>query len=85
MNDGKIDYPNEWTFKKIEKNRIIMDHTVAPYFSIDMTLEILDESNTKMTWSSVFENPEFLEHMRNFLIEKNTENFDRLESDLKNF
>ncbi len=85
MNDGKINYPNEWTFRKIEKNHILMDHTVAPYFSIEMILEILGESEAKMSWLSNFESPEFLEQLRDYLTVKNAENFDRLESELKNF
>ena len=62
-----------------------MDHTVLPYFSLEVILEEIGENETRMVWNSVWENEEFLMQMRDFLIEKNNENFDRLEEELKNF
>jgi len=85
MNDWKTDYPNEWVFEEIKKDTIIMKHVVAPIFSIEVLFEEISENETKMTWVSTFENEEFLKQMRDFLIEKNWENFDRLEEELKNF
>jgi hypothetical protein len=82
--DG-IDYANEQVFHKIEKNHIIMEHTPEPHFSTEVILEEIEESETKMTWISTFESAEFLEKMRDFLTEKNNENFDRLEEELRNF
>ncbi len=84
MNDGKTNYPNEWIFEEIREDSIIMKHVVAPIFSIQVLFERITEGETKMTWISTFENPAFLEQMREFLIEKNEENFDRLESELTN-
>jgi hypothetical protein len=82
--DGQ-DFPNEHIFHKIEKNYIIMEHIVEPIFTLEVTLEAVGETETKMTWFSTFESPEFLAQMRDFLIEKNGENFDRFEEELKNF
>jgi hypothetical protein len=82
--DG-IDYANEQVFHKIGKNHIIMEHTPEPHFSTEVILEEIEESETKMTWISTFESAEFLEKMRDFLTEKNNENFDRLEEELRNF
>jgi hypothetical protein len=82
--DGQ-DYANEHIFHKIEKNHIIMEHIVDPIFTLEVLLEELSENETKMTWVSTFENSEFLEKMRDFLIEKNGENFDRLDAELRNF
>ena len=62
-----------------------MDHTVLPYFSLEVILEEIGENETRMVWNSFWENEEFLMQMRDFLIEKNNENFDRLEDELKNF
>lgn len=62
-----------------------MDHTVLPHFSLEVILEEIGENETRMVWNSVWENEEFLMQMRDFLIEKNNENFDRLEEELKNF
>jgi len=80
--DGQ-DYENEHIFHKIEKNHIIMEHIVEPIFTLEVILEELGTNETKMIWNSSFANAGFLEKMRNFLIEKNNENFDRLEAELK--
>lgn len=85
MHDGTTDYPNEWIFEKIEKNSILMKHIVAPFFSIEVLFEEVAPDETKMTWISTFDNPEFFIAMKDFLIEKNNENFDRLEEELQNF
>jgi len=78
-------YENEQIFHKIEKNHIIMEHTPEPHFSTEVIFEELGANETKMTWISTFESALFLEKMRNFLTEKNNENFDRLEAELQNF
>lgn len=71
MSDEENDYYNEMIFDTIEKNHIIMEHTVEPHFSLEVILEKNNENGTKMTWISTFENEEFLKQMRDFLIEKN--------------
>jgi len=45
----------------------------------------LGENETKMTWIATFKNTEFVEKMRDWLTEKNEENFDRLQAELQNF
>lgn len=85
MHDRNNTYPNEWIFQKIEKNHILMEHTVTPYFTLEVTLEELGNNETKMTWETTWDNPEFLREMRDYLIEKNEENFDRLEEELRRF
>lgn len=37
---------------------------------------------TDVVWTTTFEDPEFLAAMKDYLIEKNGENFDRLEAAL---
>jgi hypothetical protein len=76
------DYPNEWIFRKIEKHHIIMEHIVAPIFTLEVSLEEMGENETKMIWNATFVDLDFLENARDFLIEKNGENFDRLEEEL---
>lgn len=78
-------YPNEHIFHKVEKNHIIMEHIVEPRFTLEVLLEEIHENETKMTWNATFENAEFLEKMRNFLIEKNRENFERLTNELSTY
>lgn len=82
--DGQ-DFLNEHIFHKIEKNHIIMEHIVEPIFTLEVLLEEIEEHQTQMTWNSIFKNEEFLAQMRNFLIEKNNENFDRLDRELRKF
>ena len=82
--DGK-DYENEQLFHLVEKNHIIMEHTPEPHFSTEVIFEELGANETKMTWISTFASAEFLAKMKEFLIEKNNENFDRLEAELQNF
>lgn len=62
-----------------------MEHIVDPIFTLEVLLEEISESETKMTWVSTFESSKFLEKMQDFLIEKNNENFDRLDAELRNF
>lgn len=45
----------------------------------------MSENETKMTWIATFEDVHFFENAKEFLREKNEENFDRLEEELKNF
>lgn len=82
MHSDGNDYHNEWKFLKIEKNHIIMEHSVAPFFSLEVLLEEVGENATKMTWIVTFQSEAFFTEMKDFLREKNEENFDRLEADL---
>lgn len=85
MSNGENHYLNEHIFHKIEKNHIIMEHIVEPIFTLEILFEELGANETKMTWNSTFASAEFLKQMTDFLIEKNNENFDRLEAELRNF
>lgn len=85
MSDGENNYLNEHVFHIIEDARIIMEHIVEPIFTLEVLFEEIHENETKMTWISTFANAEFLAKMTEFLIEKNNENFDRLEAELQNF
>lgn len=83
MTDGTNSYPNEMIFHTITPNRIVMEHTVIPHFTLEILFDSIDQKNTKMVWNATFENIEFLNTMKTFLIQKNEENFDRLENELK--
>lgn len=77
--DGR-GYDNHSIFDEIVENeKIVIRHVCAPKY----TLTVLFEDTptwTLLTWYSEFEDPKFLAGARDFLIEKNNENFDRLES-----
>lgn len=85
MRDANNDYHNEHIFHVIEDNRIVMEHIVEPIFTLEVLFEAVGKNETKMTWNSTFASEEFLTQMRDFLIEKNNENFDRLDAELRNF
>lgn len=85
MSDGQNNYLNEHVFHVIEDARIVMEHIVEPIFTLEILFEETNQNETKMTWISIFASAEFLEKMIDFLIEKNNENFDRLEVELQNF
>ncbi len=84
MHSDGVDYPNEMIFRKIESDHLILEHTL-PHFFLDISLEAITDSQTKMIWNMVWDSPEILARLREFLIEKNAENFDRLEEELRNF
>ena len=85
MRDTNNDYHNEHIFHVIEDNRIVMEHIVEPVFTLEVLFEAVGENETKMTWNSTFASAEFLDQMKDFLIDKNNENFDRLDAELRNF
>lgn len=82
MHYNEQEYHNEWKFLEIEENKIILQHTNAPFFYLEVMFEELEPNKTKMTWNSIFQNFEFYNEMYEYLIEKNEENFNRLEKEL---
>lgn len=84
MQSDGVDYPNEMIFRKIENNHLILEH-ILPHFFLDISLDAISDNQTRMTWDMTWDSPEILARIREFLMEKNAENFDRLEEELKNF
>ena len=84
MQSDGVDYPNEMIFRKIENNHLILEH-ILPHFFLDISLDAISDNQTRMTWDMTWGSPEILARIREFLMEKNAENFDRLEEELKNF
>ena len=84
MQSDGVDYPNEMIFRKIENNHLILEH-ILPHFFLDISFEAIGDNQTKMTWDMTWDSPEILARISEFLMEKNAENFDRLEEELKNF
>ena len=71
-------------FRKIENNHLILEH-ILPHFFLDISLDAIGDNQTRMTWDMTWDSPEMLARIREFLMEKNAENFDKLEEELKNF
>ena len=72
------DYLNECTFLKIEPGQIIWRHHSKPVFHINVNFEEF-AGRTKVIYAMIFETPQEREKLREFVAEKNEENFDRLE------
>ncbi|MCC6574710.1 MAG: SRPBCC domain-containing protein [Planctomycetes bacterium] len=76
-------YPNEWRFNEISPGRLVFDHLgTAHHFTMTITLEE-KAGKTAMTWVQLHDTPEQREAMMKFVPQANEENFDRLESILK--
>jgi len=81
--DG-VNYPNESIFVKIiEPELIILNHVNNPKFQIVATFEEILEDNTKLTFRMIFDTLELCRQVKIYAVEKNEENFDRLEVELR--
>ena len=80
--DGK-EYPNEKEFSEVVPNeRVVFRHISATHgFWMTITFA-LEEGKSRLTWQMVFDS-ELDEGVREFILNANEENFDRLEADLQ--
>lgn len=80
----KGNYPNECEFIKIEKPSLIAwkRHT-KPLFQVLATFEELSHDKTKIVFKMLFDTIEQCNKLKPFVVDKNEENFDRLENELK--
>jgi uncharacterized protein YndB with AHSA1/START domain len=79
----KGNFQNECEFVKIEKpNLIAWKRYSKPLFKIVATFEELPGDNTKIIFRMVFDTAEESNKLRPFVVDKNEENFDRLEEEL---
>ena len=76
-------YPNESRFTELERPaRIVLDHLVAPFYRNTMTFT--DRSGkTELSWHGVIQTDTPNEKFKNFILEMNEQNFDRLEACLR--
>lgn len=80
----KGNYQNEVAFIKIEKpNLIAWKRYSKPLFNIVAHFEKVSENQTKLIFRMVFETLEESDKLRPYVVDKNEENFDRLEAELK--
>lgn len=81
--DGK-DYANESVFVVVDQpSKIIFDHVCAPLFQLQATFDEAGPGLTRITFTQIFESAELFEKIKDFIAEKNEENLDRLEEELK--
>ena len=80
----KGNYPNECEFIRIEKPGLLHWNRISkPHFQVMVTFESLEENKTKVIFRMIFATAEECEKIRKFAVDKNEENFDRLEDELK--
>ncbi len=79
----KGNYPNECEFIKIEKPSLIAWFRISkPLFKVLATFEKLPANKTHIVFKMIFDTAEECEKLKNFVVDKNEENFDRLEDEL---
>ncbi|KQX00606.1 SRPBCC family protein [Flavobacterium sp. Root420] len=79
----KGNFQNECEFVKIEKpSEIAWIRISKPLFNIVATFEKIADDQTKIVFRMVFDTPEECAKLRPYVVDKNEENFDRLENEL---
>jgi uncharacterized protein YndB with AHSA1/START domain len=80
----KGNYPNECEFIKIEEPSLIAWKRYSkPLFQILATFEEVSSEKTKIVFKMLFNSAEECNKLKPFVIDKNEENFDKLEKELK--
>ena len=73
-------YENECEFIKIESPLLIAwQRHSNPIFQVVVHFERIDSESTKVVFKMLFATPEECNKLRKFVVDKNEENFDRLE------
>lgn len=79
----KGNYANECEFTKIEKPTLIAWKRYSqPLFQVVFTFEEVNSNNTKIIFRMVFDSADACNKLKKFVVDKNEENFDRLEVEL---
>jgi uncharacterized protein YndB with AHSA1/START domain len=76
-------YENDVEFIKIDKpNLIAWKRYSKPLFQILTTFEVISENETKVVFKMLFETVEECQKLKPYVVDKNEENFDKLEVEL---
>ena len=79
----KGNFQNECEFVKIDKpTEIAWIRISKPLFNIVATFNQIAENQTKLVFRMVFDSPEECAKLKLYVVDKNEENFDRLEDEL---
>ena len=77
-------YQNECEFITIERPKFIAWQRISkPIFQVTANFEEVDESTTHITFKMLFNSAAECSKIKPFAVEKNEENFDRLEAELQ--
>ena len=79
----KGNYANECEFIKIEEPKLIAwKRHSKPLFQVVASFEELSANETNLVFRMVFDTPEECDKIKRFAVDKNEENFDKLENEL---
>ncbi|PXY40235.1 ATPase [Flavobacterium cheongpyeongense] len=79
----KGNYPNECEFTRIEKPSLIAWKRISkPLFQVAVSFEAVSDNETKIVFKMIFDTPEECNKLKPFVVDKNEENFDKLEIEL---
>jgi uncharacterized protein YndB with AHSA1/START domain len=79
----KGNYPNECEFTRIEKPSLIAWKRISkPLFQVAVSFEAVSDNETKIVFKMIFDTPEECNKLKPFVVDKNEENFDKLETEL---
>jgi len=79
----KGNYPNECEFIKIEKPSLIAWKRYSkPLFQVVATFDKVSADATKLVFRMLFDSAEECSKIKRFAVDKNEENFDKLENEL---
>jgi uncharacterized protein YndB with AHSA1/START domain len=80
----KGNYPNECEFIKIEKPSIIAWKRYSkPHFQVVATFEEVSDAKTNLVFKMLFNSADECGKLKPFVVDKNEENFDKLELELE--
>jgi uncharacterized protein YndB with AHSA1/START domain len=79
----KGNYPNEVVFLHVNKPSLLAwDRISQPLFRVVTTFEEVEKDKTRLTFRMQFDSKEECDKIRKFAVDKNEENFDKLEQEL---
>ncbi len=79
----KGNYPNEVVFLQVEYPSLIAwDRISQPHFRVVTTFEVVENNKTKLMFRMQFNSKKECDKIRKFAVDKNEENFDKLEKEL---
>ena len=80
----KGNYPNLCEFVKIDKpNLIAWKRYSQPLFNVQVTFEEIADAKTKVEFKMIFDTAAECEKLKKFVVDKNEENFDKLQNVLE--
>jgi len=79
----KGNYANECEFLRVEKPDFLSWKRFSkPLFQVAVSFETVSDNQTKIVFKMIFDTPEECNKLKPYVVDKNEENFDKLETEL---